>query len=340
MTRELGRSRRLRALLLMDEDSSSELFGELEWLALEQLVELGIPRAIQSFSEVEPGELAQAELLITGWGTPRIGAVELAAMPKLRYVVHAAGTVKTFLAAEVFNRGIQVSSAAVANAIPVAEYTLASIIMGLKRAPRFQAQLSTGDSFRDLRGMPPIGSFGVTVGIVGASQVGRKVMELLQNFDLRTVVYDPYLSPQDAEFFGVERLELDQLCRESQVVSLHAPATDETARMIGAPQLAAMRDGTVLINTARGSLLDTEALVPEVSSGRLDAFLDVTEPEPLPKDSELYRLTNVFITPHIAGAMGNEVRRLGQQAISELQRLARGEKFQYSVIVNDLSRIA
>ncbi|AJT43138.1 hypothetical protein UM93_13380 [Psychromicrobium lacuslunae] len=324
----------------MDVDSSCELFGAAEWAELSQLVELSDTQPIQSFAEVDPAELAQLEVLITGWGTPRISATELSAMPKLRYVVHAAGTVKTFLAQEVFSAGIQVSSAAVANAVPVAEYTVASVIMGLKRATRFQHQLRSGGSFRDLRRMPPVGSFGVTVGVVGASQVGRKVLELLKNFELRTVVYDPYLSAAEATALGAEQVELEQLCRQSQVVSLHAPATPETIKMIGAAEMAAMCDGTVLINTARGSLLDTVALLPEVSSGRLDAFLDVTDPEPLPSNSPLYRLPNVFITPHIAGAMGNEVRRLGRQAISELHRLAQGQNFQYPVIVNDLSRIA
>lgn len=331
---------RFQVALAMDEETKAVLFDEPEWQQIEQLSILTSRVPLTDLADVDPARLAQTEVLITGWGAPWIGLEALEAMPALRYVIHAGGTVKTFLAPEVFERGIQVSSAAVANAIPVAEYTLASIIMGLKRASRFRDQLLSTSEYRNISKVPAVGMFGVSIGIVGASQVGRRVINLLSGFDVRVLVYDPYLSAQDAAGLGAELVDLDRLCRESDVVSLHAPATADTWQMIGPAQLAAMANGAVLINTARGSLVDTAALETELVTGRLDAFLDVTDPEPLPASSVLYRLSNVFLTPHIAGAMGNEVKRLGQQAISELGRLSHGLPFEYPVVVNDLSRIA
>ncbi|ABY21867.1 D-3-phosphoglycerate dehydrogenase [Renibacterium salmoninarum ATCC 33209] len=127
---------RFQAALAMDEETKAVLFDEPEWQQIEQLSILTSRVPLTDLADVDPVRLAQTEVLITGWGALWIGPESLEAMPALRYVIHAGGTVKKFLAPEVFERGIQVSSAAVANAIPVAEYTLASIIMGLKRASR------------------------------------------------------------------------------------------------------------------------------------------------------------------------------------------------------------
>jgi phosphoglycerate dehydrogenase-like enzyme len=110
--------------------------------------------------------------------------------------------------------------------------------------------------------------------------------------------------------------------------------------MIGKDQLAAMKDNAVLINTARGMLVDTEALIAELRAGRIEAVLDVTDPEPLPADSPLFSMPNVQLTPHIAGAMGNEVPRLLEQAIGEVERLAAGLPLSRPVTAADLARIA
>ena len=110
--------------------------------------------------------------------------------------------------------------------------------------------------------------------------------------------------------------------------------------MLDARRLALLRDGATLINTARGALIDQDALVAELRTGRIDAVLDVTEPEVLPAGSPLYDLPNVVLTPHIAGALGVEVRRLGESALAELERYARGEPFAHPVTRADLDRIA
>lgn len=281
------------------------------------------------------------EVLLTGWGSPRLDGAVLARLPSLRAVIHAAGSVKDVVTDACRERGILVSSAAQANALPVAEFTLASILLGTKRArqaERRYAQVREGWTLDELP--EDMGSYGRVVGIVGASWIGRRVMELLAPFDLQVIVSDPYLTDDHAQRLGITRVELDELCRRADVVSLHAPALPSTRQLIDARRLGLMRAGALLINTARGSLVDTEALTRELVAGRLSAVLDHTEPELLPAASPLYKLANVQVTPHIAGSLGSDLHRLGQFAVDELVRYAAGEPFAGAVRYDDLAHLA
>ncbi len=281
--------------------------------------------------------LADVEILVTGWGCPPIDATVLRTAPRLRAILHAAGSVKGHLAPECWERGLVVSSAADANAVPVAELTLAMILLagkdvfGLRERYRRERMFALGEI------QPGIGNFRRRVGIVGASRIGRQVVQLLKPFDLAVSLTDPYVSVPPA---GVRLLELDDLLRESDVVSLHAPATPETHHLLDKRRLALIPDGGVLINTARGSLVDTDALVAELAGGRISAILDVTDPEPLPADSPLFDLPNVFLTPHIAGSHGNELDRLGRTVVAELERLITGVPLAHQILPGDLDRAA
>ncbi|GAA1578755.1 MULTISPECIES: hydroxyacid dehydrogenase [Kribbella] len=298
-----------------------------------------VPRLQGSFASVA-GELAEADVLLTGWGCPRITAEVLDAAPKLRAVVHAAGTVKTFVDPVVFERGVEVSSAAAANAIPVAEFTVAAIVLAAKRAFRQRDWFRTSGTKRPLPGAPILGTLGTTVGVLGASRIGRQVIERLRYLDVDVLVSDPYLSRAEAAALGARWCELPELFAASDIVTVHAPLLPETRGLVTGELLAAMPDGGVLINTARGPVVDHAALERECVAGRLDAILDVTDPEPLPPDSPMLRLPNVFVTPHLAGAMGNESTRLGDAAVAELERLAAGHPLAHGITRDDLSRIA
>lgn len=330
----------MKAAFAMDPSHLPTLFSDSDVAALESMLDFVPGGPLTSFAIASDAELAHLEVLVTGWGAPVVDAPALARMPRLHTIIHAAGTVKTFVTDEVFARGIKISTAAEANAVPVAEFTLAAIIMGLKRTSRFVHQYRSENVKRSLANIPPIGVNRVTIGIVGASRVGRRVINLLKNLDVAVLAYDPFLSEEEAAAMGVRAVELNELCRASNVVSLHAPDMPSTWNMIGAEQLAAMADGTLIVNTARGRLIEATALTAELVSGRLDAYLDVTNPEPLPADSILFSLPNVVITPHIAGALGNEVHRLGSNAVAEVERLVRGLPLAYAVLAKDLARIA
>lgn len=230
---------------------------------------------------------------------------------------------------------------AAANARPVAEYTLAAILFAGKNvlgsARRYRELRAAHDWREELDGW---GNHGRTVGIVGASRTGRRVLELLRPFDFEVLLYDPYLESAAATRLGAEPVPLDELCARSGIVSVHAPELPATRRLIGAAQLAAMPDGSTLINTARGSLIDEPALVAELVRGRLHAVLDVTDPEVAPVSSPLYDLPNVLLTPHIAGSLGNELHRMADHALDELERFASGRPFADPVHGDALSRSA
>ncbi|MGW3086824.1 hydroxyacid dehydrogenase [Streptomyces sp. NPDC001108] len=285
--------------------------------------------------------LAEAEVLLTCWGATPLTPGVLAAAPRLRAVVHAAGSVKHHITDACWERGIAVTSAAGANALPVAEFTLAAILFAGKRVlhtARRYRELRTGHDW--LAELDGAGNYRRTVGIVGASRIGRRVIELLRPFDLDVLLYDPFVDGAEAARLGVRPVPLDELCARSSVVSVHAPQLPETRHLIGAAQLAAMATGATLINTSRGSLVDEEALLAELTSGRLRAVLDVTDPELPAPDSPLYELPNVLLTPHVAGSLGGELHRMADQALDELERFTAGLPFADPVHSGSLGRSA
>jgi phosphoglycerate dehydrogenase-like enzyme len=285
--------------------------------------------------------LERCAILLTGWGCPPVDETVLERAPALRAIVHAAGSVKSLVTDACFARGVRVSSAAAANALPVAEYALAAILFAGKRVFSLQRRYAQVRDFRLWPSeFPGLGNLGKVVGVVGASRVGRRLLELLRPFDFQVLLHDPTLSDDDAQALGAERALLDDLLRRSDIVSLHAPSLPETRHLLDARRLALLRDGAVLINTARGALVDGAALERELVEGRIEAVIDTTEPEVLPADSALYELPNVFLTPHVAGALGSETRRMTSLAIGEIERLVRGEPLEHEVRAADLGRIA
>ncbi|MFJ4963103.1 D-3-phosphoglycerate dehydrogenase [Streptomyces sp. ADI96-02] len=332
------------ALLAMGPGVAEQLFTAGQRRRLTALVDTDPALVAHRLTDPTPevaAALAGAELLITCWGAPPLTAEVLAAAPRLRAVVHAAGSVKHHVTPACWERGIAVASAAGANALPVAEYTLAAILFAGKNvraaALRYRELRAPHDWRAELAGH---GNYRRAVGIVGASRIGRRVIELLRPFDLDVLLFDPYVDGPGARALGVEAVELDELCARSRIVSVHAPELPATRHMIGAAQLAAMADGTTLINTARGSLVDGDALLPELVSGRLNAVLDVTEPDIPPAGSPLYELENVLLTPHVAGSLGEEIHRMADFALEEVARYARGLPFADPVSPDALGRSA
>jgi phosphoglycerate dehydrogenase-like enzyme len=283
--------------------------------------------------------LGRAEVLVGHWGCPTLTAGVMERAPHLRLFAYAAGTVKWQVTDAVWDAGVRVTSAAAANAVPVAEYTVGAILLANKGVFSFAARERDPDALVPLD-PTRVGNVGKRVGLVGASHVGRLVIELLRPFDLEIAVADPFLDAREAGRLGVTRMELDELCAWCDLLSLHAPDIETTKGMIGAAQLAALADGVTVVNTARGALIDAVALEAELASGRLAAVLDVTDPEPLPADSPLRGLPNVVLTPHVAGAVGSELTRLADLAVEEVERFARGQSARYPVVQADLDRIA
>ncbi|MFD9214493.1 hydroxyacid dehydrogenase [Streptomyces sp. NPDC059544] len=331
-------------LLAMGPGIAERLFTDAHRARLGSLVRTDPYLVAHDLADPPPAvaaALAEAEVLLTCWGATPLDERVLDAAPRLRAVVHAAGSVKHHITQACWDRGVLVASAAAANALPVAEYTLAAILFANKRVlhsrHRYRELRTAHDWRRELDGA---GNYGRTVGVVGASRIGRRVMELLRPFDLRVLLYDPYTDADEAARLGAEAVPLDDLCLRSDIVTVHAPEIPATRHMVDARRLSLMPDGATLINTARGSLVDTDALLPELLSGRLCAVLDVTEPEVPPADSPLYDLPNVLLTPHVAGSLGQELHRMADLALDEVERYARGRPFTEPVVPAVLNRSA
>lgn len=282
--------------------------------------------------------LADIEVLITGWGAPMLDQTLLDAAPRLEAVLHAAGTVKPYLAPELLERGVRVSTAAAANAVPVAEFAVAMIVLAGKRVlPISQRYRHIQREFDVEAAFPGMGNYGQRVGIVGASKIGRMVIEMLSGYAFEVVVYDPYLSDEEAASLGVATVPLDELLRTSDVVSVHAPSLPETRNLLDERRIGLMRAGATLVNTARGEIVDQDALTRRVLAGEVFAILDVTVPWVLAPGHPLYTAENALLTPHIAGSLGAELGRLSAAMLEELRRLADGEPLQHEVEAGLLS---
>lgn len=282
------------------------------------------------------------DIVLASWGTPKFDNELLSAMPNLKMVAYAAGTIKKIVSDEFWARDIWITSAAFANAIAVAEYTVASMVL-LAKNIRHSSELykdDNKDTFQKLRDSAR-GFNDLNVGLVGASYVGRGVIRLLKSYNVRVAVYDPFLTAEEAIELGVEKMDLNQMMSWSNIVSVHAPKLPETNNLIGREQLELMKDGSFFINTARGSLVDYEALVEISPQKHIEIVIDVTDPdEPLPADSPLRKLSNILITPHIAGSRGNEQQLMGALAVEEIKRLIAGKPLLYQIHQEDLPRIA
>ncbi|HVK02588.1 MAG TPA: hydroxyacid dehydrogenase [Armatimonadaceae bacterium] len=275
-------------------------------------------------SETLAPEIADTQVVFSTWGMPPLSAEELARFPRLEAVFYAAGTVQWF-ARPFLERGVAVYSAWQSNAVPVAEFTLAQILLSFKGYFRNVRQCETyqGRSGHPFRGP---GVYGETVALLGAGAIGRRVIELLRPFNLRIVVFDPFLPEERARELGVERVSLDEAFARGLVVSNHLANKPETRHLIGEEQFRRMRDGATFVNTGRGATVDETALVAELRRRPdLTALLDVTDPEPPLPDSPLYVLPNAHLTSHIAGSIGDEVLRMADAMLDAFEAFERGE---------------
>jgi phosphoglycerate dehydrogenase-like enzyme len=319
--------------LFYDRARAPDMMGEDQRAGLAPF-RLVTPEPVAAPGDLPDSVLAEIEFVISGWGCPCLDEPLLNRMPKLRFVAHTGSAVKPIVSACFWSRGIRISSAAAANARPVAEYALAAILWANKQV------LAAREFYRD-EGRPQRypwtapdtpGNRGPTIGIVGASRTGRHLMSLLSHFEMTVLLADPHADVAGLSDSSIRLVDREELAALSDVVSLHAPLTDETRGMIDAAFLARMKRGATLVNTGRGGLVDQDALVAALQDGRIFAILDVTEPEPLPPDSPLLSLSNAFVTPHVAGAAGHETQRLFDLAISEILRFHFGEPLLHEVL--------
>ncbi len=302
---------------------------------------LGRPCTAAQLQTAPPAWLDDVEVLFTGWDAPRLDAELLARMPRLRAVFYGAGSIRPIASDALWERGIVVVSAAALNAQPVVEFTMGAILLSFKRAWHHARLVRTGRSYEPLRTLPVPTGWGATIGLVSLGLIGRRVAEQLRAYDVHVLAHDPLLTVAQCRELGVESVSLAELFSRSDIISLHTPLLPETAGFIDAGLLNRLRPGATLINTARGGLIREADLVATLQARHdVQAILDVSDPEPPRWDSPLYDLPNVFLTPHIAGSIGAECRRMGRAMVEEFHRYARGEPLRYPVTREQLARMA
>lgn len=283
--------------------------------------------------------LGEADVIFSAWGMPRMDQEFLEAAPRLKAVFYAAGSIKEFYTPEAERRGIAVSAAGEANSVPVAEYTLGAILLGLKNFWWYARQ--TPEEKFDLRGPHPPGAYGTKVGLVALGAIGRKVAGMLRNHGVEVLVHDPFVGADTLAQLGAKPASLEEIFSLCHVVSLHAPWLPETENMVGGSLLSRMRQNATFINTSRGALVD-EAELAEVLSRRPDitAILDVTHPIPPSPGSPLRTLPNVILTPHIAGSVNGEIARMGEAMAEEFCRYADSQPLHFAIDPKKLKLMA
>ncbi|MCV2459060.1 hydroxyacid dehydrogenase [Streptomyces sp. ICN988] len=328
-----GPGHRPRAAVAMSPDAASAVLDPQSLAGFRRVCDLAPFPVLDDLTTARArAVLADVELLITGWGCPPLDEEVLRSAPRLRAVVHTAGSVRGHVTDACWERGVEVSSAAAANALPVAEYTLGMILLTgkrvLERARDFRASRTRGNWLLTPRG---VGNYRRTVGILSASLIGRRVLELLRPHDVEVLLHDPYVGDAEAAELGVENVALPELFARCDTVSVHTPLLPETRHLVGRSLIDAMPSDAVLINTSRGAVIDQDALTEAVLAGRVRAVLDVTDPEVLAPDHPLWDCEHALITPHLAGSEGNEWRRLAELALAETTRWASGSGFLHPV---------
>jgi len=244
-------------------------------------------------------KIKDVDVLITGWGTTPINSEIIESAKNLKIIAHTGGSVGYIIENVVYEKGIRVLSGNNVFAQSVAEGCLCYTLSGLRQIEKYVNIVRSGkwreDDFKNK------GIIGKKVGIVGFGAIAKYFVEMLHLFGTEILVYSGHLTKDDEENLGVRRSSLNEIFETCDVISLHSSLTAKTEGMINKDLLSKIKDGALLVNTARGALIDEEALIEELKTGRFSAVLDVFKEEPLKVDSPLRTLPNVLPIPHMGG---------------------------------------
>lgn len=263
----------------------------------------------------------EAEIVYNTYGRTKFTAEVLAALPKLRLISRPGTGVDGIDLDACRRHGIAVTHLRGNDADEIAEHAIALMLCCLRRIPEMDRRLRGGDWSADyIRG-----ARGATLGIVGLGAIGRRTAMLGKALGMKVLAWSFGADGGRAAGAGAERIaELDDLLRQADVVSLHLRVSPDTRGMFDATRLGLMKPGAVLVNTARGALVDRDALLAALREGRLCAGLDVFHTEPLPKDDPLLTLPNVVMTPHDGSVMPDVVARGVMTAVVNIENWLKG----------------
>ncbi len=280
------------------------------------------------------------EYIFSTWNMPCWTSEEIkTCLPKLKAVFYAAGTVQYF-AKPFLENGVRVFSAWKANGLPVAEYTFAQIILANKKYFKYVRKSPFGWVKKEKVNIP-LGNYKFKVGILGDGAIGSEVIARLKTLECEIYLFSITKSPEDAEKEGIHLCSLSEIFRECDVISNHLANNAQTQKIITKELLCSMKPDATFINTGRGAQVDEKGLcLALLQEKERTALLDVTHPEPPKPCSPLWYLPNVFMTPHIAGSLGQEFWRMADYMVKESIALTQGQELHYEVTDEMLKTMA
>lgn len=313
---------------------------------IKSLVDIDLDKVYcQEDLEANPGAFDEVEYIFSTWSMPG-GSEEkdnfARFFPNAKALFYAAGSVKYF-AKHYLDRNIKIFSAFAANAVPVAEFSVAEILLANKGYYQSMQAYKNKEAYK-LAGdisRAHMGNYATNVGIIGAGMIGKKVIELLKPYKLNIKIFDVFVDEARAKELGGEKVNtLEELFATCDVVSNHLANVPQTVGMIKGEYFEKMKKNGTFINTGRGAQVDEEGMLAALKN-RPDvcAVLDVTVEEPATND-DFYNLDNVFLTPHIAGSQGNEVARMSEMIVDQFENMLNGKPTQYEVTEQMLATMA
>ena len=238
-----------------------------------------------------------------------------------------------------WERGIRTVDTTNGSSYPVAEWALGLILVSLRNAGARFRELIAGEPEKAQAGRTEMSGIltGKRVGLIGCGHIGRRLIEFLRPFRAEMWVYDPYLHGEMADAVGFLQTSLDNVLSQCDVVVCLAPLTSRTEGMIGRRELELIRSGAVLVNVSRGAIIDSPALIERLKRGDITAGLDVFHPEPIPADSEILQLPNVFLSPHFVGLTGDAYPHFFRLMVDELERFFHGHETRFDLTPRSLA---
>ena len=297
-----------------------ESLGEVTWNELDRRL---APEELRD-------ALVDVDVLVGGWGLGQLTGEVLAKADKLKLVAYVCGSVATIVSDEMYDKGIRIVSGNEAFAISVAEGTMAHILASQRYFYAYDCRVIPGGWKTATTATKSL--LGKTVGIVGLGAIAKYLLTMLKPFNVKIKLYSNHTTEEKAAEMGVQKASLEEIFSTCDIVSVHSAKTDANHHLVNDALLSLMKDDALLVNTARGDIIDEDALVEHIRSGHIRASLDVYQHEPLPADHPLRALgARVNIQPHLGGPTIDYRYAAARLVLDDIARMQKGEELQNEI---------
>jgi len=316
-----------KLLVVIPKSYVSQIFDDRTLKRLKSITDVTFKYDVKNLSEEDYSKIireAYAEILVTCWGSPKLTLKVLRENPQLKYMCHAAGTVRPYVEKEAIEHGLLVTNWGSAIARTVAEASLMMILCSLRKVIKITFDMHMRKKWP--KKIIPESLFYQRVGLFGFGAIARELRRLLRLFRCKVSAYSPHVPDEIFRKYNVKRVySLEDLFEKNRIISVHAANTPENYHIINRDILRKLEDGGVIVNTSRGAIIDEKDLYEELKTGRIYAALDVYEEEPLPANSPLRGLENCLLIPHMAGPTPDRRVDMGKKVLKNIEHYIKNE---------------